>query len=215
MDESKMVENLEYNTEREHMVMKEYGRIIHKMVQNLMEIEEDDERQRRTEELVAIMATLFPPPKNVEVDEKLFWDSIYIMSDFQLQVDSPYPLPTPDEVYAKPEGLPYPQSKIRYKHFGKNFESLLDEAMNEEDPDRRNSYIQRLAQYMMLAYKNWHNDNVENQFIAEELSQMSKGKLEYTPDLYIRLTDNNKQPNIKNNITYKRKSKSSYKKKRK
>ncbi len=210
-----MVDNLEYNTEREQMVMKEYGRIVHKMVQNITEIEDDEERQRRTEELVAIMGTLFPPPKNVEVDEKLFWDSIYIMSGFKLQVESPYPLPTPEEVYAKPESLPYPQTKIRYKHFGKNFESLLDEAMHEEDPEKRNSFIQLLAQYMTLAYKNWHNDNVENQFIAEELSQMSNGQLQYTPDLYIKITDNNKQPNIKNNITYKRKSKSSYKKKRK
>ncbi len=209
------VENLEYNTEREQMVMKEYGRIIHKMVQNLTEIDDDSERQKRTEELVEIMATLFPPPKNVEVDEKLFWDSIFIMSDFQLEVDSPYPLPTPEEVYAKPESLPYPQSKVRYKHFGKNFETLLDDAMQEEDEDERNSYIQRLAQYMKLAYLNWHNDSVDDPFIAEELAQMSQGKLQYSPDLYVKLTDNNKQPNIKNNITYKRKSKSSYKKKRK
>ncbi len=207
--------NLEYNTERDQMAMKEYGRIIHKMVQSLMEIKDDKERQQRTEELVQIMGTLFPPPKNVEVDEKLFWDHIYIMSDFKLEVNSPYPLPSPEEVYAKPEGLPYPKSKIKYKHFGKNFELLLDDAMQESDPETREAYIQSLAQYMKLAYKNWHNDSVDDPFIAEELTAMSHGKLQYTPDLYVKLTDNNKQPNIKNNITYKRKSKSSYKKKRK
>ncbi len=197
------------------MAMKEYGRIVHKMVNSLLEIEDKDERQERTEELVQIMATLNPPPKNVEVDEKLFWDHIFIMSDFKLEVESPYPLPTPEEVYAKPESLPYPQSKIRYKHFGKNFETLLTDAMEESEPETQIDYIQSLAQYMKLAYKNWHNDVVDDPFIAEELSQMSQGKLQYTPDIYVKLSDNNKQPNIKNNITYKRKSKSSYKKKRK
>ncbi len=210
------MKNIEYNTERDQMAMKEYGRIIHKMVHTLMEIEDDAERQERTEELVKIMGTLFPPPKNVELDEKLFWDHIYIMSDFKLKVNSPYPLPTPEEVYAKPEGLPYPKSKITYKHFGKNFGLLLDDAMQEEDEQTRNAYIRSLAQYMKLAYKNWHNDSVEDSFISEELATMSHGKLKYTPELYVRLTDNNKQPNIKNNITYKRQTKkSSYKKKRK
>ncbi len=196
--------------------MKEYGRIVHKMVAALVEIEDRDERQSRTEALVEVLTILFPPPKNVEVDRKLFWDHIIIMSDFRLDVDSPYPKPTPEEVYAKPESLPYPQERIRYKHFGKNFERVLDAAMEEDDEENRNKYIQRLAQYMKLAYKNWHQNTVEDQFIAEELADMSQGKLIYNPELYVRLTDNNKQPNFKNNISIpKRKGKNSYKKKRK
>ncbi len=211
-----MIENLEYNTAREQMAMKEYGRIVHKMVFQILEIEDKDERTKRTEALVEVLTILFPPPKNVEVDRKLFWDHIIIMSDFKLDVDSPYPFPTPEEVYAKPDSLPYPEERIRYKHFGKNFEKVLDQAIEEEDEETRNNLIQRLAQYMKLAYKNWHQNTVEDQFIAEELSMMSRGKLVYDPDLYVKLTDNNKQPNFKNNLSIpKRKSKNSYKKKRK
>jgi hypothetical protein len=101
------------------------------------------------------------------------------MTDFQLDVDSPYPMPTREEVFQKPEVLPYPQEKIPNRHLGHNLDSLLQKALVEQDPEKRQGLTQAIGYYMKLAYTNWHREPVHDDMIKNELSILSNGLLKY------------------------------------
>lgn len=172
---------MEYNTTRNYLIMKEYGRNIQKMVEYLVTIEDDDERQRNAMAVIELMGTLNPHLRNVEDFRHKLWDHIFNISGFNLKVESPYPIPTIEKLRAKPDRLPYPKKYPRNRHFGKNLEMIIDKALHEENPDKKEGFTQCIGNYMKLAYTNWHKESVHDDAIKAELLAITDNQLEYHP----------------------------------
>lgn len=170
---------MEYNTSRSKLLMPEYGRNVQKMVEYLLTIEDPQRRLKNAEALIELMTTLAPHLKTIEDYKHKLWDHLYQMTDFRLEVDSPYPKPTPEEIQKKPERLPYPQDSLKNKHFGRNFNALLKKALDETDPEKKQGFTQALGYYMKLAYTNWHKEPVHDDMIKNELAELTNGQLIY------------------------------------
>jgi len=172
-------ENMEYNTTRNFLVMREYGRHIQKMVEYLLTIEDKEERQRNAYAVIELMGFLNPHLKNVEDFRHKLWDHLFLISDFKLDVESPYPIPTRETLKAKPERLRYPKRYPRFNHLGKNIEVVIDKALKEENPEKKQGFANAVAYYMKLTYSNWHKELVHDDNIQTELSSMTNGELEF------------------------------------
>jgi Domain of unknown function (DUF4290) len=185
------VENMEYNTTRNHLIMKEYGRHIQKMVEYLLSIQDKEERQRNAYAVIELMGFLNPHLKNVEDFRHKLWDHLFLISDFTLDVDSPYPIPTRETLKARPETLPYPKHKPRFNHLGKNIEVVIDKALKEENPEKKQGFANAIAYYMKLTYSNWHKELVHDDNIQSELSSITNGELEFNNRPFVKhRTDN-------------------------
>lgn len=172
---------MEYNTTRNHLIMKEYGRNIQKMIEYVLSIEDPDHRQRNAMSLIELMGTLNPHLRNVEDFRHKLWDHLFLISDFKLDVESPYPIPTRETLRAKPERLEYPKKYPRNRHFGKNLEMVIDKAIQEENPEKKEGFVQCIGNYMKLAYSNWHKESVHDDAIKAELGSITNGQLEFQP----------------------------------
>jgi hypothetical protein len=170
---------MEYNTVRSKMVMREYGRHIQQMVDYLLTIEDPEHRQRNAIALIELMGFLNPHLKNVEDFRHKLWDHLFLISDFKLNVESPYPIPTRETLKAKPQRLPYPKRYPKYNHLGKNLEVVINKALAEEDAEKRQGFANAIAYYMKLAYSNWHKELVHDDSIQAELNNLTQGQLEF------------------------------------
>jgi hypothetical protein len=159
--------------------MREYGRHIQQMVDYLMTIEDKERRQRNAYALIELMGFLNPHLRNVEDFRHKLWDHLFLISDFKLDVESPYPIPTRETLKAKPDRLPYPKRYPKFNHLGKNIEVVINKALAEEDPDKRQGFANAIAYYMKLAYSNWHKELVHDDTIQAELSNLTQGQLEF------------------------------------
>lgn len=170
---------MEYNTTRSHLIMKEYGRHIQKMVEHLLTITDREERQQNAYAVIELMGFLNPHLKNVEDFRHKLWDHLFLISDFKLDVESPYPIPTRETLKARPERLIYPKKYPKFNHLGRNIEVVIDKALNEENPEKRQGFANAIAYYMKLTYSNWHKELVHDDAIQSELSGITKGQLEF------------------------------------
>jgi hypothetical protein len=175
----KNVDNMEYNTTRNHLTIREYGRHIQKMAEYVLTIEDREKRQKNANALVELMGFLNPHLKNVEDFRHKLWDHLFLITDFKLDVDSPYPIPTRETLRPTPDPLPYPKRYPKYNHLGKNIEIIIDKALKEEDPEKRQGFANSIAYYMKLTYSNWHKELVHDDNIQTELSAITKGELEF------------------------------------
>lgn len=180
------VEEMEYNTTRNHLIMREYGRHIQKMVEYLLSIEDRETRQRNAYSVIELMGFLNPHLKNVEDFRHKLWDHLFLISDFKLDVDSPYPIPTRETLKAKPKPLPYPKRYPKFSHLGKNLEIVINKALKEENPEKRQGFANAVAYYMKLAYNNWHKEAVHDDAIQGELSNITQGQLTFTNTPFVR-----------------------------
>src|SRR5450432_2295899 len=185
------VENMEYNTTRNHLVIREYGRHIQKMVEYLLTLEDREKRQKNAYALIELMGFLNPHLKNVEDFRHKLWDHLFLISDFKLDVESPYPIPTRETLKAKPAPLPYPKRYPKYNHLGKNIEIVIDKALKEEDGEKRQGFANAIAYYMKLTYSNWHKELVHDDNIQTELAAITQGELEFNNRPFVKhRTDN-------------------------
>jgi hypothetical protein len=169
---------MEYNTTRSPLSIKEYGRHIQKMVDYLLTIDDKNKRQEQTQVVIELMGFLNPHLKNVEDFRHMLWDHLFFMSDFKLDVESPYPIPQRETYKVKPDPLPYPKRYPKYAHLGKNLELVIDKALKEDDPQKREGFASSIAYYMKLAYGNWHKEAVHDEAIKSELANLTHGQLE-------------------------------------
>jgi hypothetical protein len=188
------------------MLMPEYGRNVQKMVEYLVTVEDREKRLKQAEVIIELMGTLNPHLKTIEDYKHKLWDHLYQMTDFNLDVDSPYPCPTPEMIFKKPEVLPYPQESIPHRHLGKNIQALLEKALAETDEEKRSGLTQAIGYYMKLAYANWHKEPVHDDMIKSELKELTGGKLIFESggarvhfDSGVRNNNNFKQRNNNNN----------------
>lgn len=168
---------MEYNTEREKIELLEYGRHVQRIVEKCLAVEDRDKRNQMARELIELMGQLNPALRNVEDFRHKLWDHLFIMSDFKLDADSPYPKTTRALVEKKPEPLPYPQGKIKHRHYGKKVDLLVAKAIQEEDPEKRQAFAQTIGNYMKLVYLNWTKENTNDDIIKNDLRILSDDKL--------------------------------------
>jgi hypothetical protein len=178
--------SMEYNTARNYLTMREYGRHVQKMVEHLLTIEDKDRRQKQAQVLIELMGFLNPHLKNVEDFRHKLWDHLFFISNFKLDVESPYPIPQKETYKAKPGPLPYPKRYPKYSHLGKNLELVINKALKEESPEKRQGFANAIAYYMKLAYNNWHKDQVHDDAIQSELTNITEGQLEFTNTPYVK-----------------------------
>ncbi len=197
---------MEYNTTRSRMLMPEYGRNVQKMVEYLVTVEDREKRLKQAEIIIELMGTLNPHLKTIEDYKHKLWDHLFQMTEFQLDVDSPYPCPTPESVFKKPEVLPYPQASIKHRHLGKNIQGLLDKAMAETNEEKKHGLTQAVGYYMKLAYGNWHKEPVHDDMIKNELAEISGGKLKYETGGFRVTFDTNPVSNNNNNRNFKQRN---------
>jgi Domain of unknown function (DUF4290) len=182
---------MEYNTTRNHLSMKEYGRHIQKMVEHVLTIEDKEKRQKNAFAVIELMGFLNPHLKNVEDFRHKLWDHLFFISEFKLEVESPYPIPTRETLKAKPERLAYPKRYPKHNHLGKNIEHVIDKALKEENPEKKQGFANSIAYYMKLTYSNWHKELVHDDTIQAELSSITKGELEFNNRPFVKhRTDN-------------------------
>jgi hypothetical protein len=177
---------MEYNTTRNHLAIREYGRHIQKMIEYLLTIEDPEKRQRNAQTVIELMGFLNPHLKNVEDFRHKLWDHLFLISDFKLEVKSPYPIPTRETLKSKPEPLKYPKRHPRFSHLGKNLELVIDKALKEQDPDKKLGFANAIAYYMKLAYNNWHKEIVHDDAIQSELTNLTDGQLTFTNTPYVK-----------------------------
>jgi hypothetical protein len=173
---------LEYNTQRNKLIISEYGRHIQKMVDYAVGLKNKEERQKTAEGIINLMGELNPHLRDIEDFKHKLWDHLFIISNFKLEVDSPYPLPKVEELFEKPEPLPYPNKKIKYNHYGKVIEMLIEEAIKMEDKEIKDKLTLSIANQMKKSYINWNLDSVEDKLIINQLSILSNQKLSLTED---------------------------------
>jgi Domain of unknown function (DUF4290) len=177
---------MEYNTTRNHLIMREYGRHIQRMIEHLLTIEDPELREKNAAVVIELMGFLNPHLKNVEDFRHKLWDHLFLISDFKLDVSSPYPIPTAETLKPKTDPLPYPKRYPKHAHLGKNLELIIDKALQEENPDKKNGFANAIAYYMKLAYNNWHKETVHDDAIQGELTAITNGQLEFTNTPFVR-----------------------------
>ncbi|MCK5677123.1 MAG: DUF4290 domain-containing protein [Flavobacteriaceae bacterium] len=172
--------DLEYNSEREHLIIPEYGRHIQKLLNYCIAIEDDKERNKMAKAIVDVMGNLQPHLRDVPDFQHKLWDQLFIISDFKLDVDSPYPTPIKETLQATPEKLPYPKSASKYRFYGNNIQIMIDTALTWDEGEMKEALVFAIANHMKKCYLNWNKDTVDDVVIFRHLKEISDGKLDLT-----------------------------------
>ena len=168
---------MDYNTTRTKLIIPEYGRHIQKMVNYCMSLKDSKERNEFAEVIIEVMGELNPHLRDVPDFQHKLWDQLFIMSKFELDVDSPYPRPTAEQVYSKPNKIAYPKDEYKYKYYGKNIRRMIDVAVNWEG-DKQEGLIMVIANHMKKCYLIWNKDTVDDRTIFNHLYELSDGKID-------------------------------------
>lgn len=167
---------MEYNSARDTLIIPEYGRNIQKMIEYAMTIDDKEERNKAAASIIRVMGQVNPLTKEDDSAQKL-WDHMYIISGFQIDVDSPFEWPSPEKFTTKPDVVPYPGSKMAFKHYGKIVEGIIENLSEEEDSEEKQKKMLGLANLMKKSYLTWNRDSVNDEVIIRDLKKMSDGKL--------------------------------------
>ena len=168
---------LEYNAERSHLIIPDYGRHLQKLIDQATGIEDAVERNKAAKYIIQVMGSLNPHLRDVPDFQHKLWDQLFIMSDFKLNVDSPYPIPTRDVINLKPDVLDYPQKNPKYRFYGNNIKYMIDVANKWEDGDMKSALVKVIANHMKKSFLSWNKDTVEDYVIFEHLLELSDGKI--------------------------------------
>ncbi len=174
--------SFDYNTTRKKLALPEYGRHIHKLVDYIMSIEDREERNKAAQGLVTIMGNLNPHLRDVADFKHKLWDHLAIISDFKLDIDSPYPLPTKSILTEKPRKVPYNQHNIRFKHYGKIVEQMIEKAVEMPEGEEKNVLIELIANLMKKQYLTWNRESVTDEVILKDLYELSNGRINISPE---------------------------------
>jgi hypothetical protein len=172
--------DLEYNSEREHLIIPEYGRHIQKLVDHCVSLEDKDERNKMAKAIVDVMGNLQPHLRDVPDFKHKLWDQLFIMSDFKLDAESPYEMPEKEVLQAKPDPLAYPKSASKYRFYGNNIQTMIDVALTWDEGEAKEALNFTIANHMKKCYLNWNKDTVEDKVIFDHLLELSKGKIDLT-----------------------------------
>ncbi|MGB0881889.1 MAG: DUF4290 domain-containing protein [Vicingaceae bacterium] len=205
------VKEFDYNTNRPEMVIPEYGRNVQKMVEHAMSVEDRAERNKIANAIISVMGQLQPHLRDIADFKHKLWDHLFVISDFKLDVDSPYPMPEKEVLFEKPIRMDYPKTENKYKHYGKSVKDLIDAAIAIEDKAEQSALVGVILNLMKKTYIMFNQDSVDDSQIYSDLKDISNDKLTIPDDFQIvstneilamtkkKRTNNNNQRNHKNN----------------
>jgi len=171
------IDDLEYNTEREHLIIPEYGRHMQKMINYAKNRENKEERDKLAKAIIAVMGNMQPHLRDVPDFQHKLWDQLFIMANFELDADSPYPKPSKDLLNERPDPLKYPQNFPKYRFYGNNIKTMIDVANTWEEGELKEALIYTIANHMKKCFLNWNKDTVEDDVIYNHLYELSGGKI--------------------------------------
>ena len=169
---------MEYNTSRLKLVLPEYGRNIQKMVKLTMEEPDREKRNKMTQAIIAIMGNMNPHLRDIADFKHKLWDHLAIISDFKLDIDSPYDAPEIEKLMEKPEVVPYKTKNAKFKHYGQTLEKMVDVAIDMENGELKEILIQLIANHMKKSYLTWNKEAVSDEQIFRDLKIISDGKID-------------------------------------
>jgi hypothetical protein len=169
---------MEYNTDRPRLIIPEYGRNVQKMIDYCMSIEDRAVRNEQAQSIIEVMGNLNPHLRDVPDFKHKLWDQMFIMSDFKLDVDSPYPIPSKETFIERPEMLAYPEKSKKYRFYGNNLKLMIVEAIKRDDDEEKEALIKVLANHMKKSYLNWNRDVVDDKTIFNHLYELSEGAID-------------------------------------
>lgn len=173
---------MEYNTERVKMAIPEYGRNVQRMIEFAISVKDRDERNRVARAIISVMGQLNPHLRDVTDFKHKLWDHLFIIADFKLDVDSPYPIPNAATFQTKPDKVSYPDNRIKYRHYGRILEKIIQKAVEFEEGDEKKVLTEMIANSMKKSYLTWNRDSVTDDVIIEQLKELSKGQLKLDPN---------------------------------
>ena len=173
-----MIDNLEYNTIREDLIIPEYGRHIQKMINYASSRETKEERNKLANSIISVMGNLQPHLRDVADFQHKLWDQLFIMSDFKLDADSPFEKPSKEILNAKPDPLSYPQNFPKYRFYGNNIKIMIDEAVKWESGEMKDALVMTIANHMKKCFLNWNKDSVKDQVIFDHLYELSETNID-------------------------------------
>lgn len=194
----------DYNSTRPKLILAEYGRNVQNMVDYICTLTDRDERNRLAQVVIDMMGFLNPHLRDVSDFKHKLWDHLYIISDFKIDVDSPYPIPTKENVHHKPEILNYPNHQIRFKHYGYTVEEMIRKAKAIPNDEAKAKMTLGIANFMKMAYMTWNKDSVSDEQILSDLTALSGGELRLPADTTLTKVDFKTPPpgnRIKSNNT--------------
>lgn len=170
---------MEYNTERSHLKLREYGRNVQNLVEHLRTIEDTEDRNRKAAMLVELMKSINPDlnKDSDEYDQKV-WDDLYIISNFEIDFEGPFEKPNAEILDKKPDRMAYSSNAIRYKHYGRSVEILIEQAIAMEDPKEKEGAVVAIGRLMKSFYQTWNKDIIEDEQVLKNLKQLSDDKLD-------------------------------------
>lgn len=171
-------EFFDYNTSRKKLILAEYGRNVQNMVEYICTLPTKEERNKYAQVVIDMMGFLNPHLRDVPDFKHKLWDHLHIISGFKIDVDSPYPKPTQEEINFKPERLAYPQTRIRFKHYGHTVEMMIKKAKEITEPEKKQHMVNSIANFMKTAYVLWNKDHVNDEQILSDLKELSNGELD-------------------------------------
>lgn len=175
----------DYNTQRKKMALPEYGRNVQKMVDHIITIKDRDERNRAAKTIISIMGNLNPHLRDIGDFKHKLWDHLSLIANFELDIDSPYPVPEPAKFVEKPKQVPYKQGEIRYLHYGRITEMIIEAATKLEEGEDKEYLTSLIVNQMKKSYITWNKGQVSDELIIHDLAVLSGGKLKMTPGVKI------------------------------
>jgi hypothetical protein len=167
----------DYNTSRKRLVLPEYGRNVQKMIDHICTIKDREERNRAARTIIGIMGNLNPHLRDQGDFKHKLWDHLYLISEFEIDIDSPYETPEPSKFQQKPNRIPYNQNRIKYKHYGHSLELMMKKAVELEEGEEKDQLIAILANHMKKSYLTWNREAVDDQQIFSDLKELSGGQI--------------------------------------
>lgn len=172
-----------YNTQRKKLVLPEYGRNIQKIIEHIINIKDREERNRAAKSVISIMGNLNPHLRDISDFKHKLWDHLALISDFKLDIDSPYETIAKETLLEKPKKIPYQHSKIKYLHYGRLIEKLIHKAAELEEGEEKNKLIMLILNHMKKSYLNWNRNQVTDDLVFDNMKELSVGKIEIPDDI--------------------------------
>ena len=176
------METLQYNTKRTQLIIPEYGRHVQLMINQIMETLDRDERNKMAKAVIGIMGNMNPHLRDVPDFQHKLWDQLFIMSNFELDVDCPFEKPQKEVLTQKPDRLAYPQRNPKYRFYGNNIKSMINVAVNWEEGELKNALVFNIANHMKKCFLNWNKDTVQDEVILNHLLELSDNKLKVSEE---------------------------------
>ncbi len=193
---------MDYNTQRNKLILPEYGRNIQKMVDHAITLKDKESRNLAANTIIQVMGNLNPHLRENRDFKHKLWDHLHFIANFQLDIDAPFEAPEKEQFEQKPDPLPYPSSQIRFKHYGKIVEDLIEKALEMEPGDMQDDFVRFIANHMKLSHITWNKEGVADDVIFKAVKNLSQGRLSVKEGTSLIDTKESRPPKKKKSKSY-------------